>query len=601
MRKSTTSGYRLKSLATLSIVLVAILLSFYPMPEVTATARASGNEIGVWEIRSFKSEIRTTEKDEIEVKETIDAYFFVERRGIFRSIPYKYDDGKGNIKLSVQSVTDENGKPHPYSTATYGDFLEIKIGDADIYISGEQTYVISYTASNVIDYYDTAEELFWNATGNQWPVPINSATAIVTAPPTLQENQISDIQTYCYTGAYGSKATDCTIEQDGFDTIFTSNNPFSIQEGMSIVVEYPKGTIRESTFLEKYGSLMLVNVGVCFPFFAFPIAFLVWRRHGKDPKGRGTIVPEFDAPEGMSPAEVGVLVDNNADHRDITATVIDLAIRGYIKIEELPKGAVSKQDYKFHLVNESFAELREYEVLIMNGIFGGSPTKGDAVQLTSLENKFYTTMNSASENLYEKVVSDGYYTRKPRSMIGGMAMVGGVIIGVAVFAASILIGIGAYLTMCGLIVSGLILAAFSPLMSQRTDKGAMALEHIKGLKMYLEIAEEDRLKTMQGPDSDYVTNRKAPVRDVKLFEKLLPYAMVLKVESAWAAKFKDIYKELPDWYSSGSFNTINTIYLVNSLSAASSTMNSSFASQPRSSGGGGFSGGGGGGGGGGSW
>ncbi|WKZ31017.1 MAG: DUF2207 domain-containing protein [Candidatus Dojkabacteria bacterium] len=563
-------------------------------------------ESSLWEIQNFRADIQVTDRDRIEVKETIDAYFFVERHGIFRTIPYKYDDDRGDLKIDVAQVTNGEGVPIPYTVTNIGDYIEIKIGDPDEFVIAEQRYVIEYDVRNVIGYFEEHDELYWNATGNEWPVPIAMAEAVVKGPENLPEESFDEIQARCYTGGYASTEQECEYARQGLNTAFRSNRELDIREGLTVVVGYPKGFIQEPTFIERYWLLFVANLGACLPFIVFPITFLLWRKYGKDPKGRGTIMPQYEPPEGLLPAEVGVIYDNSSDMRDISATVIDLAIRGYIQIEELPKKALSKQDYAFHLLKTDLSELKEYEINILTGIFGTAVAEGEVVKLNSLKEKFYQTAQEVNEALYTQLTSGGYYTRKPKSLTAVMITLGTLIGLGSIFLLSVLAPIGGYLTFCGLLLSGVAFLAIAPWMSQRTAKGTEIEEHIKGLKMYLEIAEEDRIKTLQGPDSEYVTDRKAPKRDVKLFEKLLPYAMVLKVEKAWADKFKDIYKEPPDWYSGSNMSTFNTIYLMNSLSNAATSMNSTFTSTPRSSGsgfssGGGFSGGGSGGGGGGSW
>lgn len=606
-RRSKSWGRATVQLLIVASVLISALLG---LASATSANDDSLYEANQWEIERFHSEIVLTDGEEIDVTETIEANFFVEKHGIFRSIPYKYDGGRGDLKIKVISVVDESGAPRRYTTSTVGDYLEIKIGDPDVVISGRQAYVINYTVGNAIDFYDEHDELFWNATGNEWPVAIREATATVTAPPSLPQNLYQEITSRCFTGGYGSKDENCTISQDGNKTSFRTDvndlgyahQPY---DGLTVVVGYPKGYIEEPTLFEKYWFLVLVNIGICCPFIFLPIALLIWSKHGRDPRGKGTVVPQYDPPDGLLPAEVGVVYDNTAHPHDITATVIDLAIRGYIKIEEVPKKLLSAQDYIFHLMKSDYSELKNFEVKILEGLFGLSASSGAQINLSSLKDKFYSTTQEVNELLYSKLTADGYYTRKPKTLVYSMGAVGIAIIIGSIFLLSFLAEFGGFLTFCGVLISGVCFLAIAPWMSQRTPKGRETEEYIKGLKMYIEIAEKDRISTLQGPQSDYLIDRNAPKRDIKLFEKLLPYAMVLKVEKQWAGKFADIYKEPPSWYSGSSVNTFNTLYLVNSLSAATSAMGTTFTSSPRSSGsgfsGGGFSGGGGGGGGGGSW
>jgi len=143
----------------------------------------------------------------------------------------------------------------------------------------------------------------------------------------------------------------------------------------------------------------------------------------------------------------------------------------------------------------------------------------------------------------------------------------------------------------GSIIGFLVSIPFWVALDARTAKGVAAKEHALGLKLYLEVAEKQRLEKLQGPNAAYARGAGEPVKTVELFEKLLPYAMVLGVEKQWAEQFKDLYTSPPDWYS-GNWSTFNSIYLVSSLnSGIGSAVNTSFAA-PSSSGGSGFGGGG---------
>lgn len=579
----------------------------------TKAQNTTTSETDIWKIKNFQVEITTTSEDEIEVEERIDAQFFIEKHGIFRNIPYKYSSESGSllglnqVDIDVISVIDSSGEDWEYDVSKQGDFVSIKIGDPDKYVVGEQTYIIKYTARRVIGFYEAHDELFWNVTGNQWPVQIENSSVKIYSPESLSSDQIDEIDLKCFTGSYGSTAEDCTITSPTENGVIEISSDYILEvgEGLTIVVGYPKGHIDEPSFIEKYAGLILVNTGICLPIFTFPAALFIWYKKGKDPKGRGTIMPQYDPPPDLSPAESGVLIDNTANNHDVTATVIDLAIRGYIQIEELPKKLLKGTQYAFHLKQSDLSKLQNHEQLLMNGIFGFEPAIGKVVNLSDLQNKFYTTVSAIQNDLYDSVVSKGYFTKKPKSLMGIMIFIGIIFIFITLIGASIFLPLGAIGTMMGLFISGAIFIAFSPFMSQRSPKGSEMQEYLQGLKMYIEIAEKDRIDVLQAPDSQYVTDRKAPKWDIKLFEQLLPYAMVFKIEKKWAEKFKDIYKEAPNWYAGGNWNTFNTVYFMNSLSSATNSMSSSFTSTPRSSGsgfsGGGFSGGGGGGGGGGSW
>ncbi len=338
-------------------------------------------------------------------------------------------------------------------------------------------------------------------------------------------------------------------------------------------------------------------------------AFIYWFRRGRDPKGHGVIVPEYDAPHKLSPIEVGTIIDFSTDNKDITATIIDLAIRGYIRIIENKKdrkllGTSTK--YSLKLLKTSKTGLTPYEITLMDGIFG-SGGAGKEVGLDDLKFKLDKVATGLRKDVKSAMLSQGYFQRHPVTARFILACV----FIFALWLAALIATIAAFddeMAIVGVItgtVFGLVLAIlFLVFARSRTVKGVEAKEHIMGLKLYIKTAEADRIKMLQSPDAKYAPKSKEPARTVDLFEKLLPYAMVLGVEGEWAKKFEDIYRTPPDWYS-GNWTTFSAIYLVSSLNqGVSGAVNTAFSAPSNAAGsgiGGGFAGGGGGGGGGGGW
>jgi len=329
-----------------------------------------------------------------------------------------------------------------------------------------------------------------------------------------------------------------------------------------------------------------------------------WWRRGRDAKGRGVIIPQYDAPDDMKPMAMGALADFKVNNRDIIATIIDLAVRGYIKIVEKKNDRKLRKDtlsYTLQLVNPDFKGLDEPEQMLLNKLFD-NPVAGAEIDISASKNKLYSLVGKLQAKLQGDLTAGGYFAdnsvKNLASRHSGLKVLGGIFILLLCFAF-----FGAY-TIIGGVLGGLIAIVSLVAMDARTAKGTAAKEHALGLKMYLEVAEKERLKKLQGPDAAYAANAGEPVKTVELFEKLLPYAMVLGVEQQWAGQFASLYTSPPDWYN-GNWTTFNAAYLASSLnSGIGSAVNSAFTA-PSSSGssgsGGGFSGGGGGGGGGGGW
>lgn len=550
------------------------------------------------------------------IYQTIIVEFDSERHGIFLEIPERYKTDywyMPYIKLPVTDIYVEDGDGNPLTYESYkeGDYRIIKIGDADIFVNGIQTYVVTYKISDVVSFFKGHDEIFTNLIGHDWPVEIIHGIASLQVDGELLAElggDVSDLETVCYTGVRGAQLTYCEIEAFTNGYIVTATNEINPYTGLTFGVKFPKGVFPEPTFYEKYKYVMLLNIGLLLPPVSLFFSYRFWAKHGKDAKGRGTIVPYFERPE-LSPAEVGTLIDNSADNLEISATVIDLAIRGYIKLEEIPKKKFAPQNYRIHLLKEDFKGLEVHERLFLEKIQSKvSAKKEKSVTLNQLKSGMYTVMEKIKKDLYQGLVSEGIYTTHPHEYRDSMAAFGGLMFGSAFFVFGGLIDIGAIGSVFGIALSGVILFIFSRYMSQRTTKGTQELEYILGLKEYINTAEADRIEMMQDPDSPYA---KSPDNTIELFEKLLPYAIVLGVEKNWGERFKDLYTEPPEWYSGQYPHNFNAYHLVNSLNSATTTMGHTLGAVPAtasggfssSSGfsGGGFSGGGSGGGGGGSW
>ncbi len=250
------------------------------------------------EISRFSTDIVVGSDASMAVVETIDYDFGEEmRHGIYRDIPTEYVTKLGadqSIDINVEGVEDASGKSYTYETSSSGGVLKIKIGDADTLITGRHTYVIRYRARYAFGYFDGFDELYWNATGNGWQVPIGRAEARLTLP----ENVPSDkIQTSCYLGAYGSsESCDDAAHFDGRAYVASASRVLQPSEGLTIAVGFPKGVIREVGTLERIWNFIKDNPVSLLPLLVFGYMFRHWYRYGRDPEGRGTVIPEYDMP-----------------------------------------------------------------------------------------------------------------------------------------------------------------------------------------------------------------------------------------------------------------------------------------------------------------
>ncbi|MGH7886042.1 MAG: DUF2207 domain-containing protein [Thermodesulfobacteriota bacterium] len=548
------------------------------------------------EIKSFDVDIFLNESGWVKVEENIE-YDFKDtfRHGIFREIPYKYKIGNHNYNLNIDiiSVRDENGKSYNYNLSRGSGKLNIKIGDPENTVTGINTYIIEYSVENSILFFNDYDEFYWNATGNEWwNIPIAESRAKVY----FEQNVPSETKTQCFTGKTGSTNQDCKIYKAEKIITFTSEKTFSGGEGLTIDIALPKGVIKEPSFLSKAFRFIKQNSIYSIPLFVFIFLYGFWKYEGKDPQNSDSIAVMYEPPANLTPAEAGTLFDEKVDMIDITSTVVDLAVRGFLKIEEITTSKflfLSDKDYKLiKIKNGDGTELKWHEIKILDGIFPGN--KGETF-ISKLRNSFYTHLPGIEESLYKQLVDGQYFPSSPENIRKIFKYFG---YGIIFFCIGFL-PLFQYKIVGA--VFGILFIIFSKYMPRKTKKGAIINNQLMGFREFIERVETDRIKRLSEEDP-------------KVFDKILPYALVFGLEEKWAKAFDELFTEPPSWYYSPNYSgTFNSHIFINDLGRSISIMNKSFYSSPKNAngsrgissgggfGGGGFSGGGFGGGGGGSW
>jgi uncharacterized membrane protein len=529
-------------------------------------------------IERFDSTIEVSADGSIRVEEHIVPRFTGTWNGIFRTIPIEYRSPQGlnyTLRLSIESVTDDEGRSLKYESSRERHYRKLKI-----WVPGAtnttKTVKVTYSVSNGLRFFDEHDELYWNVTGDEWEVPIESASAHVTLPA-----GVSGVRATAFRGAYGStEQSDVTIEESGVSVKTTRG--LGMREGLTVVVGWNPGVVHRPTTTERTVDAVYSNMPLAIPPLVFFGMFRLWRRRGRDPE-LSPITTQYEPPVTMTPAELGTLIDGKPDMRDITSTIVDLAVRGYLHITETKDehlfGLFSSKDYTFTLkkTRNEWTSLKPHERDLLDALFSGDTS----VTLSDLKNKFYKHLPGLRNGLYGNLVSDGFYSGRP-DRVRSMYVVGGVVFG-------LLVGFGSAMFMAWLgmqpaagiiagILSGLIVVMFGWFMPSRTVQGTRQLEKVLGFREFLSRVEGDRLDRM--------------VKTPEMFEKFLPFAMALGVEDNWAKAFEGIYKEPPSWYTGpGGVHTFRPSTFANNLGVMSTQAASVMASAPRSSGGSGFSGG----------
>ncbi len=536
-------------------------------------------------IKQFSANIKIKKNADVLVEEKIIYDFGDEQKhGIFRFIPVKYSDKHGfhrSIKITDIKVL-QDGQPAHWQKKRKGKNIEIKIGEADKLISGEHTYQISYLVRRAINYFPDHSEFYWNVTGAHWLEDMQNVSVQIQAP---------DIQkALSFRGEPGSGELCSVVSQTKNQIVFNCQN-ISAGEEVTVVVAFPPKVIQKPGFWQKLWYFFQDNSIFSLPLLTFIFMFWQWRQKGKDPKGRGTIIPYYDIPDNLSVGEAAFLWHGHLPNSALSAMLIQLAVKGWLKIKEVEKGGLFKKAKYVFLGqgNKPKEKLSIAEMVLFEKLF--SLGSNGQVKSENLAYNFYRHLPEIKKQVGKSILRKGYFKNLPSKVVSQWMGIASFLMLVAFFSSSFL-GLAGFLSV---IFSALIIMGFALIMPRYTKKGALIKEKLAGFKLYLETAEKDRIKF-----------HNAPEKKPEMFEKFLPYAMIFGVEKEWAKQFQDIYRENPDWYEGASAN-LNSLALVNSLDSFNSTINSSLSSSysSASSGGSGFSGGGAGGGfgggGGGSW
>jgi len=625
---------------------------------ISSNGRIYANEAE--RILNFQSHITVHKDRTLTVTETIRVICAGEiiQRGIFRSFPIKYKDRFNNtvrVGFKIFEVKKDN-LTEPYHTEKEGDSLKLYIGSKDVFLEpGEYTYSIVYETDRQLGFFEDFDELYWNVTGNDWEFTIEQAEAIVELP--LEAKIINKI---AYTGQWGEQGKNYAIHAlDNHKIKFTTTSQLLSQEGLTIAVSWQKGVIPEPTAEEKMNYFFSDNQNALAALLGLMILvgyyFLVWLRVGKDPE-KGVIYPQFEPPEGFSPAATRYVMKMGYSDRVFAAAIVNMAVKGFLTIEE------NQGEFTLIKSNSIDSNLSRGEKKTAIALFGRQnriklkPTNHRSIQsaisalkkslqqdfekLHFLRNSnkmipgiiisiliFAAVILTSSERIATLMMAiwlTGWtagtsflvygvlkswktvITSKDASLVkkGGalattlfaLPFVGGELFGLFIFTA--LTSMPAVLLLLIVIFINIL---FYRLLKAPTILGRRMMDHIEGFKMYLETAEEDRLNLMR-----------AHYKTPELYEKFLPYALALDVEVVWTDKFADVLARSsqgaamysPAWYSGRSLRAFNTTGFSANLGASISSAISSSSRAPGSrsgSGGGGSSGGGGGGGGGGGW
>jgi uncharacterized membrane protein YgcG len=559
------------------------------------------------------------------------------------------------VGFEVVDVT-RDGRPEPYHVRRKVNGKRVYIGRENVFLEpGVYRYELTYVTDRQIGFLEDHDELYWNVTGNDWAFPIREASATVRLPDVPPE-EVG--RTDAFTGRQGQQGKSYTTEIRGDATVtFATTRPLQPREGLSIVVTWPKGYVTEPTRLERFVRFLRDNwgmlIGVAGTCLVIGYYLIAWFWVGRDPEG-GPIIPRYEPPDRRSPAACRFVRRMGYDHKTFASAVINMAVKGYLSIRE------EDGDYTVVRGEAGSEVLSAEEKKLARKLLGRSAEVELDRENHSRIKKAIDAVEKALRLAFEKTyffTNKGYFIPAALFSVaivvvlaaGHEPMVGlfmgiwlsvwtvGVLVlasscagawraalpGGSVNASSLGSALGLSLFVLPFVggeVFGLILLTrftsvavpvviavlgtvnflFYHWLKAPTRAGRALLDRIEGFRMYLRVAEKDRLNLLNPPE-----------RTPELFERYLPYALALDVEQQWAEQFTDLLRDAateegrgysPTWYSGGAWSPARAGAFAGSLSGSFSSAIASSSTAPGSgSGGGGFSGGGGGGGGGGGW
>lgn len=614
------------------IILLAVLTACFIVPFLTVSAAYDRQDTG-FVYDSYIQDVNVSKDKICTVTETVTVNFKERRHGIFRTIPFHED--------KVYDISVDN---HKYEVNRESWYVEIKIGDPDITLYGNHTYVIHYKIK--MDTKDYNNGFYFNLIGQDYTTNINNYQANITLP----ENS-NVLNNWYYTGNYGS-----TSSNDNFNVVINNNkvtvtnkNTIDYETGMTLLLE-----LEENTFKDSFPIIPFI-VSILIATILLGITIILYYKHGKE-KPFSPVV-EFYPPDNMTPPEVAYIAKKVALSSDVTSLIFYWASKGYLKIEQPDKS----ETFILHKISDLDDTHKPYEIKLFNSLF--KLGKDGIVTSKELSGKFYKEINTASfsvSNIFKG--EKGLYNLKSRKyrrlgylisflmimaitlfptfsfapwklanlivpfFIGffGFFLVAGPQNSfekknfflskkskVAFFIAQVIMDIivisvitlyaNYYFVTPVIIIPLLIISVLSThvsnFISKYSDYGHTILERVVGFKNFLKHAEKKQLETLLEDNPEY-------------YYDILPYANVLDVSNIWANKFDSLIKEPPSWYTGTTYSsTFNTLVLISAMNRTNNSMNKTMNTPPisaptgstggkngsRSSGGfggGGFSGGG---------
>ncbi len=592
----------MKTSAAFKIVF-SLLLGTVLLLSTTSEIHAAASD---YEITNFDSQITINQDTSLTVTETITANFLVPKHGLIRVIPTVYSARGKTIKagFALETITDETGQTYPFTKSRLQQSVNLKIGDPNKTITGEHVYTIRYRMNSVLQRFEDHDELYWNVTGHEWDTTILKASAVVASPYATVE------QTQCWAGPYRSQDQYCTISQDANRATATTTQHLQPGDDFTIVVGLNQAN--QLAFpgpVQKATKNLADNWPYLIPLLTLGGFVFFWYHQGRDrrfvedmvyyQKGAAETekIPLFAREhlplayrpiDGLTPAEVGTILDEKVDLQDVVAEIVELARLGFIKIERTgKKGLFKNEDYIFTRLQKDPGNLKDHQKYLLEKLI---PKTHETAKLSGLKGKFYAELEVFKKKLYEDLVEQKIFHSRPDKVRTNYLVF---VIFLTILEVSLTAGWASLTGNSGPVVLSIVIVPFLLLlaikMPRRTAWGHSLYRQTKGLQYYL-----DKGKWRQEIQEKHL-----------FFEEILPLTISLGLVKKLARDMEKLGIKPPQYFDAGDVAFYHAFRSFasntgNSL-AVTPSGKSSWSGGSGFSGGGGSSGGGFGGGGGGSW
>jgi len=563
-------------------------------------ALCTTNAGAVESILSFDSEVSIGADGALEVTESIvvRAEGVNIRRGIYRDFPTRYRDRHGQrftVDLQVLSLS-RDGQPEPFFTENVSNGVRINFGSDELLeVPGDYAYVLRYRTTRQVGFFDTHDELYWNATGHGWSFAILRASARIVLPQPVAPDQL---RTDAYSGVIGSRDDATRVVRESAGARWEHPGILEPGRGLTVVLGFPKGIIAEPSREQRLRWLLRDSAWPIFTAASYLLLLggylLVWLRVGRDPPA-GTIIARYDPPAGHTPAGLRYLRRMGYDPTCFSVDTVALGVAGCLRII----GEKRLFGDKWSLERLSMAKRNEVppsQQKLIDAIFSGGK---NLVSLEAANADRMRAAKAAHQAELESTYQPAYFRLNQLWSVIGFGFT--VFVSFLAFAGAANDSFAIAVVIGGGVLMVLTCIVFAFLLPQPTAQGRALLDEIAGLRLYLSVAERDALSRLGSAE---------PTLDAERYQRLLPYAMALDVEAAWTRRFTAAVgaavaaqaARSAGWIGGNTSSISSFASLGSSLGSSFNKQIASSTSPPGSSsggGGGGSSGGGGGGGGGG--